>query len=94
MHYRLDVLPEEFNTWRLKLRRLARAGAVRISVIRQPEFVIVENKDYEPGEDEFHAVADVIQGVFDGTQVTYEEAVRSCGRQRLRLVPSSEDEGK
>jgi len=47
VHYPLGSVPGEFGEWRLRLRRLARAGGVRISVLRTSKYVIVENRDYE-----------------------------------------------
>lgn len=92
-HYPLESIPGEFKEWRSRLRRLARASNVRISIRRTSEYVLIDNPEYEPSSDEFYAVADVLQAVSDGVQLSYEDAVHARARQRIRLFTDPADAG-
>jgi len=87
VHYLKRSVPGDFAEWRRHVRQVARAGNVSISVTRSRDYVIVENRDWEPTEDEDLATADVIDGVFTGKPLSLNDALHARRRQRIRLVP-------
>jgi hypothetical protein len=94
VHYLKDVVPGEFTVWRRRVRQFARVADLRISVTRSRDYVIVENLDFEVSEEDKRAVVDVIGAVLDGRDLSFDDAVRARGWQRLRVVPTpGEDAG-
>lgn len=90
VHFLLDRVPGDFESWRRALRRRARAEQLRVSVRRVAQFVIIENADYEVSVDDTGALADVIGGRVEGRDVGFDEALHARRRARLRLVTGSE----
>ncbi|MDP9094576.1 MAG: hypothetical protein M3N95_16970 [Actinomycetota bacterium] len=43
VHYPRSAVPGEFTVWRRRLRQVARADEVRISVTRGLDYVLIEN---------------------------------------------------
>jgi hypothetical protein len=85
--YPRTAVPEEFVVWRRRLRQVARLSDVRISVTRGMDYILVENLDYEVGEDDTAATTDVIEAHILGRDLSFDDAVRARRRQRLRVVP-------
>lgn len=90
VHFLLDRVPGDFDSWRRAVRRQARAEQLRVSIRRVAEFVIIENLDYEVSADDMDALADVIGGRIEGRDVGFDEALHARRRARLRLVTGSE----
>jgi hypothetical protein len=90
VHFRRDAIPGEFTRWRSGVRRAARAAGSRISVRRTAEFVLVESRDYEVSDEEQQAVADVMGAALSGGELSFEDALRTRRRQRLRVVEGTE----
>jgi hypothetical protein len=90
VHYRKSEMPGDFLAWRRRVRQQARAEELSISVIRTADFVVVENRDWQPSGDDDLAVADVIEGVLTGNPIQFDEALQRRRRQRLRTVADHE----
>lgn len=82
----LSQLPEDFVAWRQDVRRAAKAADLRISVRRGERYFLVEHSDHELTEDEQLAMTDVIDATLRGKSLSFETALKSRGRQRLRMV--------
>lgn len=90
VHFLLDRVPGDFESWRRALRRRARAEQLRVSIRRVSQFVIIENLDHEVSADDMDALADVIGGRIEGRDVEFDEALHARRRARLRLITESE----
>jgi hypothetical protein len=92
--YPLPMIPGEFEDWRRRVRRAARADDLRVSIRRTAGFVVVENLDYEVPADHLGAVADVTGAWTEGRELSFDDALHARRRQRLRLVrdPASDAE--
>jgi hypothetical protein len=90
VHYLHSSVPGEFTVWRRRLRQVARAAEVRISVTRGVDYLPIENLDYEVSEEDSRALTDVIEAHILGRDLTYDDAVHARRRQRLRLTPPLE----
>jgi hypothetical protein len=90
VHFELERVPGDFDSWRRAVRRRARAEQVRVSIRRVAQFVIIENADYEVSADDMGALADVIGGRIEGRKVEFDEALHARRRARLRLITESE----
>ncbi|HEU5006819.1 MAG TPA: hypothetical protein VFT67_07600 [Jatrophihabitantaceae bacterium] len=90
VHFLLDRVPGDFDSWRRVVRRQARAEQLRVSIRRVAEFVTIENLDYEVSADDMDALADVIGGRIECRDVGFDEALHARRRARLRLVTGSE----
>ena len=91
VHYPSTAVPGEFTVWRRRLRQVARAAEVRISVTRGVDYLLIENLDYEVSDEDSHALTDVIEAHLLGGALSFDEAVRARRRRRLRLAPRLED---
>ena len=85
-HYPLPMIPGEFEDWRRRVRRAARADDLRVSVRRTAGFVVVENLGYEVAADHLGAVADVVGALTEGRELAFDDALHARRRERLRLV--------
>ena len=95
VHYLKVAVPAEFTVWRRRVRQVARIANLRISVTRSRDFVIIENLDFEFSDEDTLATHDVIEAHLNGQNLSFDDAVRARGRQRLRIVPTpgQEDDG-
>ncbi len=91
VHYPRAAVPGEFTVWRRRLRQVARAAEVRISVARGVDYVLIENLDYEVSEEDSRALTDVIEAHILGRDLIFGDAVQARRRQRLRLAPPLEN---
>ena len=87
VHYPKTSVPGEFTVWRRRLRQVARLAAVRISVSRGGDNVLIENVDFEVSEEDRLATTDVIEAHIVGRDLTFDDELRVRRRQRLRVVP-------
>lgn len=90
VHFELERVPGDFDSWRRAVRRRARAEQLRISVRRVTQFVIIESLDYEVSSDDMSALADVVGGRIEGRVVEFGEALHARRRSRLILAADSE----
>ena len=91
VHFAKAAVPGEFTVWRRGLRQFARAGDLRISVLRTSDFVVIENRDYEVSVDDDLALADVIGAHLIGGELCFDDALRARRRQRMRIVPVTDE---
>lgn len=91
VHYPRTAVPGEFTVWRRRLRQVARAAQVRISVTRGVDYLLVENLDYEVSVEDSRALTDVIEGHILGRDLSFDDAVHARRRQRIRLAPPPQE---
>jgi hypothetical protein len=92
VHYPRTAVPGEFAVWRRRLRQVARAAEVRISVTRGVDYLLIENLDYEVSNEDSRALTDVIEAHILGRDLSFDDAVHARRRQRIRLAPPLENE--
>lgn len=91
VHYPRTAVPGEFTVWRRRLREVAPAAQVRISVTRGLDYVLIENLDYEVSVEDSRALTDIIEAHIVGRDLTFDDAVHARRRQRIRLAPPPEN---
>ena len=91
VHYPRSAVEGEFTVWRRRLRQVARAAQLRISVTRGVDYVLIEKFDCDVSEEDRRALTDVIEAHILGRDLSFDHAVHARRRQRIRLAPPPEN---